>query len=347
MKSVKLWLQRFALGLLGFFILFLIFTFVYARIKDEWVLTHPPENSMFVYSGERKLYLHAKGLEHEGPAIVLLPGFLGNSSAWSIVQPELAKTNRVYAFDLAGFAWSDPPPDPLTPGRIADDLHAVLPQLGEKEIILVGFSGGALSVYNYYHRYSQQPPQIIGLVWAEGDAMIPEEMAGYNGKLPFPLPESLRPFIIESGIYRLLADTLVAQEKERIPKAAQPLVDWDYLNKTLATMGTRQTAYTAFDMLAAFPEEVQYTADLPLSTGVPVFVLQADYGPDFASLENEQEKEELRQLQSKRAEWFHKFAESTPGGRYIPIANSGHLIVWEQPQAVIKAIKDMIELVKK
>jgi hypothetical protein len=34
MKSVKFWLQRFVLGFLGLFILFLLFTFTYARIKD-------------------------------------------------------------------------------------------------------------------------------------------------------------------------------------------------------------------------------------------------------------------------------------------------------------------------
>jgi hypothetical protein len=42
-----------------------------------------------------------------------------------------------------------------------------------------------------------------------------------------------------------------------------------------------------------------------------------------------------------------RFVESAPGGRYIPVAHSSHLMVWEQPQAVIEAIKDMVELVKK
>lgn len=344
MKSVKLWLKRFVLG---FLILFPIFTFSYAQIKDSWVLTHPPENSLFINIGERNIYLRAMGLDHEGPAMVLLPGFLGNSSAWSIVQPELAKTHRVYTFDPAGFAWSDPAPTPLTPSQIADDLHVVLTQLEEKEIILVAFSGSGLYVYNYYHRYSQEGPKIAGLVWVEGDAMIPDEVAAYTGEFPFPLPESLRPVIVESGLWRLLADLLVSQEKERIPEAVQPLVDWDYFDKSLATGGTRQTAYAAFEMASAFPEDVQYTASLPMPTDVPVFVLQADYGPDLASLESEQEREELRQLQRKRSAWFHKFVESTPGGQYILVANSSHLIVWEQPQAVIEAIKDMVELVKK
>lgn len=346
-KSRKLWLQRIVLGFLGLFFLFLISTFIYARVKDGWVLAHPPENSLFVNAGQRKLYVRALGLDHAGPAIVLLPGFLGNSSAWAVIQPELARTHRVYTFDPAGFAWSEPAPIPLTPSRIADDLNIVLTQLNEKEIILVAFSGSALYVYNYFHRYSQESPRIVGLVWAEGDAMIPEELAVYDGKFPFPLPESLRPLFVESGLWRLFADLLVSQENGRIPEAVQPRVDWDFLDKVLATMGTRQTAYTAMDMVAAFPEDVQYTAGLPLPAGVPVFVLQADYEPDLANLKNEQEREELRQFQNKRAAWFHKFVESDSGSRYIPIAHCGHLIVWEQPQAVIDAIKNMADLVTK
>lgn len=346
MKSAKLWIRRFVFGLLGFLILALVFTFAYARIKDWWVLTHLPRGSILVDIGQRKLHVRAMGQEHNDPAIVLLPGFLGNSAAWSIVQPQIARTNRVYAFDPAGFGWSEPAPIPLTPSQIADDLNAVLTQLKEKEVILVGFSGGALSVYNYYHRYPQNP-RVVGLVWVEGDAMIPEELVWYNGEFPIPVPQALRPLMVESGLWRVAADLLVAQEKDRIPKAVQPLVDWDYLRQTLATTGTRQTAYAAFEMVAAFPEDAKYTASLPAAADIPVFVLQADYAPDLAALKDEQEIAELRQFQEKRAAWFQTFVSNTPGGRYLLVKDSSHLVVYEQPQVVITAIKDMLELASK
>jgi polyhydroxybutyrate depolymerase len=346
MKSVKIWICRFVFGILGLLIFTLLIIFTYARVKDWWVLTHLPQGSLLVDIGQRKLHVRAMGLEHAGPAVVLLPGFLGNSAAWSIVQPEIAKTNRVYAFDPACFAWSEPAPTPLTPSQIADDLHAALTELKEKEVILVGFSGGALSVYNYYHRYPQNP-RVVGLVWAEGDAMIPEELVWYNGEFPVNIPKAIRPAMVEMGFFRVFADLLVAQENERIPKSVQPLVDWDYLDKTLATGGTRQTAYAAFGMVAAFPEDVKYTAAMPASADVPGFALQADYAPDIAALKTEQEIAELHQLQEKRAAWFQMFAKNTPGGRYIPVANSSHLVVYEQPQTIVTAIRDMLKLVSK
>jgi polyhydroxybutyrate depolymerase len=346
MNSTKIWIRRFIFGILGLLIFLVLFVFTYSRVKDRWVLTHLPQGSQLIDIGQRKLHVRAMGLEYDGPAIVLLPGFLGNSSAWSIVQPEIARTNRVYAFDPAGFAWSEPAPTPLTPTQIADDLNAVLVKLGEKEIILVGFSGGALSVYNYYHRYPQNP-RVVGLIWAEGDAMIPEELVWYNGQLPVDIPPALRPVMVEMGFWRVFAELLVGQEHERIPNAVQPLVDWDFLDKALATGGTRQTAYAAFGMVAAFPEDVKYTVAMPPSADVPVFALQADYAPDIAALKTEQEIAELHQLQEKRAEWFQMFVKNTPMGRYIPVADSSHLVVYEQPQAIVAAIKDMLDLVSK
>ena len=66
---------------------------------------------------------------------------------------------------------SEPAPAPLTPSRIADDLNAVLTQLAEKEVILVGFSGSALYAYNYYHRYPQNP-RVAGLMGVNPNFVI-------------------------------------------------------------------------------------------------------------------------------------------------------------------------------
>ncbi len=345
MQSVKVWLRRIGLALAGVLMLLLAGTFAYARLKDGWVLSHLPEGSRRVDIGQRKIHMRALGLEHGGPAIVLVPGFLGNSSGWAIVQPELAKTYRVYAFDPAGFAWSDPAPTPLTPSEIADDLHATLTQLGETDVILVGFSGGALAVYNYYNRYPASP-RVAGLVWVEGDAMIPEELEWYNGNFPFPLPEALRPAVVELGIWRLLADGLVAQEGQRIPPTVNLPLDRDYWEKALATGGTRQTAYTAFGMVAAFPDDVRATAQMPLPKDVPVFVLQADYEGDLATAKDDQEREALRQLQAKRAAWFHQLAEGSQGGQYRLVSHSNHMLIYEQPQAVVEAIEALATSVK-
>ena len=44
-------------------------------------------------------------------------------------------------------------------------------------------------------------------------------------------------------------------------------------------------------------------------------------------------------------EWYLSAAENTPGGRYIHIADSEHFAMLDQPDALIEAIKDMVELI--
>ena len=45
-----------------------------------------------------------------------------------------------------------------------------------------------------------------------------------------------------------------------------------------------------------------------------------------------------------RAETWRKLVEITPGGRRIPVADSGHFIPFDQPQEVIDAIVEMMKL---
>ena len=79
---------------------------------------------------------------------------------WALVQPEIARTNRVCAYDRAGMGFSDPPP-----GGGADaiaDLHRVLEAADEKPAyVLVGASRGGLYVRLFADRH---PAEVVGIV---------------------------------------------------------------------------------------------------------------------------------------------------------------------------------------
>ena len=55
--------------------------------------------------------MRGMGLKHDGLAVVLISGFAYGVTSdlgwWAGVQPELAQTMRVYAFDYEGYAWND------------------------------------------------------------------------------------------------------------------------------------------------------------------------------------------------------------------------------------------------
>ncbi|HEX9386892.1 MAG TPA: hypothetical protein VF918_11280, partial [Anaerolineales bacterium] len=58
---------------------------------------------------------------------VILENGLGSiSSAWALVQPEVAKGTRVCSYDRAGMGWSDSSPEPRDAQHIAQELHTLL-----------------------------------------------------------------------------------------------------------------------------------------------------------------------------------------------------------------------------
>jgi pimeloyl-ACP methyl ester carboxylesterase len=78
-----------------------------------------------------------------------------------LVQPEIAKTNRVCSYDRAGSGWSDPDTEGSR-GDVALDLHTTLQAAGEKPpYVMVGASMGGIYVRLYQDRY---PDEVVGMV---------------------------------------------------------------------------------------------------------------------------------------------------------------------------------------
>jgi pimeloyl-ACP methyl ester carboxylesterase len=78
----------------------------------------------------------------KGPAIVLLHGFLENSSMWKDLIPELSKQNKVIAIDLLGHGNSDCLGYVHSMELFAETVYAVLKQLKIRKCSLVGHSLG-------------------------------------------------------------------------------------------------------------------------------------------------------------------------------------------------------------
>ena len=66
---------------------------------------YPPPGQLVDVGGYR---MHISCMGTGTPTVVLNSGAGGFSAEWSLVQPELAKTTRVCAFDRAGLGWSEP-----------------------------------------------------------------------------------------------------------------------------------------------------------------------------------------------------------------------------------------------
>jgi pimeloyl-ACP methyl ester carboxylesterase len=90
---------------------------------------------------------------------------------WAWVQPELAASTRVCAYDRAGEGWSDLGPEPRDAAHVADELHVLLSRAGVGgPLVLVGHSFGGLYTRVYAGRY---PDQVVGMVLV--DASHPDQ----------------------------------------------------------------------------------------------------------------------------------------------------------------------------
>jgi pimeloyl-ACP methyl ester carboxylesterase len=75
-------------------------------------------------------------------AVLCLHGWPQHWYEWRHLLPALADRHRVLAMDLRGFGWSDAPRDGYEKENLADDVLAVLDELGIERVKLVGHDWG-------------------------------------------------------------------------------------------------------------------------------------------------------------------------------------------------------------
>jgi pimeloyl-ACP methyl ester carboxylesterase len=139
------------------------------------------------------------------PVIVLIHGFLQNSLSWQrqFADADLCAAFRLIAFDLRGHGRSDKPEAPeayLETERWADDVAAVLDELGIDKAVLVGWSYGGYVISDYLRKFGTE--RLFGLVmvgtslWLGGEQsvrILAPEIAGIFPRLVSSKPEKSIP----------------------------------------------------------------------------------------------------------------------------------------------------------
>jgi len=154
------WTGRILLGLLALIVVLVASGASYEAIMAAGDASRYPARGQRVDVGGYRLHISCIG--NGSPTVVLDAGQGGFSLDWSLIQPELAATTRVCAYDRAGYGWSDPSPQPRTPRQIAEELHTLLVNAGiEGPYVLVGHSAGGKHVRLYATRH---PQDVAGMV---------------------------------------------------------------------------------------------------------------------------------------------------------------------------------------
>ncbi len=352
-KARRPWIKRIGLGLLGLLAVAVLVMFAYSRIMDAQASRiEPPDDAILVDIGGRNIYMRGMGLEHDGPAVVLISGFAGgvtdDSGWWAGVQPVLAESMRVYTFDYAGYAWSDLNPAGVSHDNAADDLHAALVELGEEEVILVGWATGSNTTIFYADRYPDDP-RLMGIIWLDPDVLTPDLIDWYCGTTSPGIYDLARAGN-QIGVMRLyyefgIANREAAAMADHLSPRADELFDWDTYNRIDARRGTRTAMRAAVDHADAYCADLDLAAQTPLPTDIPLYVVQSDF-LRLQGIDNPEWVELNAWRQPIMEAWYQQAAENSAGGRHIFIANSDHFTMLDQPDALVEAIEELTKQVE-
>ena len=108
--GVVRWIRRIALGLLMLLTTLAVTGLVYqAAATRNDRQEFPPLGQLVAVDGYQ-LHINCTG---EGSPTVILDASGGNASpSWGLVQPDIAQSTRVCAYDRAGMGWSERGPSP-------------------------------------------------------------------------------------------------------------------------------------------------------------------------------------------------------------------------------------------
>jgi len=173
---LRTWIKRLLLDIPAAVVLLLIAGVLYQSIATQIDRRIFPPHGQMVDVGGYRLHLNCAGVySSQQPTVILETGLggLATSSDWAWVQPEVARTTLVCAYDRAGLGWSDPGPQPRDARHIAAELHTLLQASHTPgPYVLVGWSYGGLYAREYAGQY---PQEVAGLVLV--DSSSPEQCA--------------------------------------------------------------------------------------------------------------------------------------------------------------------------
>ncbi len=244
------------------------------------------------------------------PTILLEAGWGADSRAWSSVIGPLAMRHRTCAIDRAGAGRSSPGPLPRDGRAIARDLGEALAAAGiAPPYLLVGHSAGGLYVRQFA---SDRPREVLGLVLVDPSMPPPR-----TGAPPPDHPAAARARLcLEAARRGPIPASDPALAGCAVAPAERLAAVWEARLSEIETLFS-----TTADALAHAPA---------LPARVPVIILTAGRGhpgPEAAEA------------------WFalHRgLAARFPAGEARLVAESGHLMPREAPEAIVRAVDDVL-----
>lgn len=317
---------------------------VFAEVKKAASIdqsTYAIAHALVDVGGGRKMNLYCKG--SGSPVIVFDSGAGAAGWDWVLVHSQIATKTRACIYDRAGIAFSDASVRPSTSANAVDDLHTLLTNaLVKPPYVLVGHSSGAFNVELFTYKY---PEEVAGLVIVDGshedqNARFNKVSKGQWSKLQERGANETKDCITSGKAGFLVGSEKYKQCMGDPPEKFNQDLSVAYIlnyaqSKAWVTYESEDGSFaTSADQLRAVRKPL---GDLPLIclTRTPYHWSQPGIS---AGTVNAMEKE-WREMHIELARF------STRGVEKI-IPNSGHYIQLDQPEAVVEAIVEVINMNK-
>lgn len=270
----------------------------------------------FTTSDQVKL---AYKLEGEGKPLVLVHGWSGNMDNFTPQLEELKKSYQVLSYDHRGHGFSQRPLYGLSLKRLAQDLEELMDHLGLEEVLLAGWSMGAMTLFDYVRQFG-------------------------TGRLKACLIIDMTPKLINDDSWHLGLYDGSYREEDNKKDLSQMFENFlvfsgEFMKKALP--------YLTDELMEAMAKEQQASgippADLLALTGLWHAMGAADYREDLSKIDVPTRifRGKLTSLYSKETADY--IADRIMGTRIVEFEGASHMLVVEQASRVSQEILDFAQ----
>jgi pimeloyl-ACP methyl ester carboxylesterase len=310
---------------------------------DASLAAYGDDSASVILADGRKIHMVCMG--QSSPTVVLTAGLGDWGAIWGKVQPTIARTTRVCAWDRPAAGFSAPSPKPQTVDNTTADLEEAL-RLGRSQgpYVMVGHSLGGYESLLFTDKHRAE---VAGMVLV--DPSIPGQSALFAKVAP-ALDAWVKTYYAQgvSQVRRCASDLRSGVLKIGAPDPGECLVQSPAYPPALSERLSRfQTDPAVFDTIASlmanFDRDSEIVANPKRGYGaLPLVVLTATVPQPFPDGTPDDVRKEVQPFMAAFSRGHDDIAALSTQGVNRPVPGASHYIQRDKPEVVIEAIQTVV-----